>query len=184
MIESAIITPLLLLLILGIFEFGLAFQNYLGVANTARDAARAASVGADNPNADWRMLLAAERGSAAIDADLERIIVYTVSSPSDPVPAACLTSSTGITGVCNVYDESDFGMLEEEFGCALSTLTPAPDEAWCPTDRNAIIDTAAGTRPDFIGVYVRMTHDYITGLFGDSVVLEDQIVLRIEPQGR
>jgi len=178
MIESAIITPVLLLFILGIFEFGLAFQNYLGVANTVQDAAREATVASDNENADWRILLAAQRGAAALDDGFEQIVIFYADDPSDVVPPACLTASQA--DLCNRYTPSDFDKLEAEFGC----LTPGlVDDPWCPQDRNAVLDLGAGVTPDFIGVYVRTTHDYITGLFGDSIVLEDQIVLRIEPQG-
>ena len=28
----------------------------------------------------------------------------------------------------------------------------------------------------------KTTHSYITGLFGDSVIIDDQIILKVEPQ--
>lgn len=46
--EFALTAPLLLLLIFGIIEFGRAFQSWVTIQNSARAAARIASVGAVN----------------------------------------------------------------------------------------------------------------------------------------
>jgi Flp pilus assembly protein TadG len=43
MLETAIVLPLLLLLLFGIFEFGLAFARMQALTNAAREAAREAS---------------------------------------------------------------------------------------------------------------------------------------------
>lgn len=44
-IEFALILPVLTLLLLGIFQFGLAYNNYLAVTHAAREGARMAAVG-------------------------------------------------------------------------------------------------------------------------------------------
>lgn len=44
-VETAITLPLVLLLIMGIIDFGLLFNNFIIVSNAAREGARAASVG-------------------------------------------------------------------------------------------------------------------------------------------
>ena len=51
-IESAIVTPVLLLFVFGILEFGFAFRHYLTAANTTRDAALAATVAGQLFDAD------------------------------------------------------------------------------------------------------------------------------------
>jgi Flp pilus assembly protein TadG len=43
-VEFVIVLPLLVLLVLGIAQFGIAFHNYLGITDAARVAARAAAV--------------------------------------------------------------------------------------------------------------------------------------------
>ena len=43
-VEFAIVLPVLVLLVFGIAQFGLAFRNYLAITDTARVAARAAAV--------------------------------------------------------------------------------------------------------------------------------------------
>src|SRR5438045_8465064 len=47
-VEFALVLPLLLLLGLGICDFGLMFQRYEVVTNAAREGARAAATGASN----------------------------------------------------------------------------------------------------------------------------------------
>jgi|1186.fasta_scaffold20544_4 Flp pilus assembly protein TadG len=44
LVEFAILLPVLLLLLLGIVQFGLAFNNYIQVTSAAREGARKASV--------------------------------------------------------------------------------------------------------------------------------------------
>jgi TadE-like protein len=48
LVEFALITPVLLLLGLGMTDFGLMFQRYEVVTNAAREGARAAATGASN----------------------------------------------------------------------------------------------------------------------------------------
>ena len=182
LIESAIVTPVLLLFIFGIFEFGFAFRNYLGVANSTRDAAREASVAANVLDADYRMMRAIERASAALpDEVIERIVIWEASGPSDDVPPIC-AEGTPSHGLCNVYSGSDLTMPKVHFGCqeiALGDPVDSPDRFWCPGDR----EVSVGSGLDYVGVYIRITHRYITGLFGDDIVVEDQMVLKVEPQG-
>jgi len=48
-IEFAIILPVLVMLIFGIVEFGIAFNNYLAITHAAREGARIAAVDLNNP---------------------------------------------------------------------------------------------------------------------------------------
>lgn len=45
MVETAIILPVILLLIMGIIDFGLLFNNFILVSNAAREGARRAALG-------------------------------------------------------------------------------------------------------------------------------------------
>ncbi|MCL5291695.1 MAG: pilus assembly protein [Actinobacteria bacterium] len=44
-VEFAIIVPVLILILFGIFEFGLAYRDYLAITHAAREGARLAAVG-------------------------------------------------------------------------------------------------------------------------------------------
>ena len=37
--------------------------------------------------------------------------------------------------------------------------------------------------PDYVGVYVRLEHGYVTGVLGDSVTITDGSINLLEPQG-
>lgn len=182
MIEAAIITPVLLLFVFGIFEFGFAFRDYLAVANSTRDGVREASVAGNVADADYRMMRAIERASAALpDGVIERIVVFKATGANGAIPEACKTTTNPTTldsNSCNLYQPGDFGLDETEFGCdPSSNPTPDPDRHWCPTDRIVAVGTL-----DFVGVYMRVSHTYITGLFGTSITFEDTSVLKVEPQ--
>ncbi len=45
LVETAIILPIVLLLVMGIIEFGLLFNNYILISNASREGARKASLG-------------------------------------------------------------------------------------------------------------------------------------------
>lgn len=49
LVEFALIIPLLVLLLLGIFDFGRIIHAYITIDHAGREAARAASVGHENP---------------------------------------------------------------------------------------------------------------------------------------
>ena len=49
-VEFALILPILVLLIFGIVEFGLAFNNYITITHAAREGARLAAVDFNNPD--------------------------------------------------------------------------------------------------------------------------------------
>lgn len=175
LVEAAIVTPLLLLFIFGIFEFGLAFRDYLTVANSARDGVRTASVAGVELDADYRTLMAIADAAAILPDDaIEEIVIFKATGPNDTPAANCESA-----GTCNRYVASDLQRPAEEFGCHTSTIAPnAPDRHWCPNTR----EVSVGTGLDFIGVQVLVNHEYVTGLFGADVALEDQLILKVEPQ--
>ena len=169
-----------MLFVFGIFEFGFAFRSYLTVSNVVREAAREASVAGNFDNADYRVLRAVDRASAALpDGAIDLIIVFEASGPDSTPHSQCLAGiSRGPAGTerCNVYVPSDLLRLETDFECKLGPPTD-PDYFYCPGSRDVIVGNL-----DYVGIWVQMKHDYITGMFGASLTFEDQIVLKIEPQ--
>ena len=181
LVESALITPVLLLFVFGIFEFGFAFRDYLAVSNIVRDAAREASVAGNASDADYRILRAVERAASALpDGSIDRLIVFEATDAESTPHADCIAgNSRGPTGTerCNVYDASHLTLVESEFQCAPLPAPPDPDYYFCPSDRDVIVGNL-----DYVGIWVQVTHSYITGLFGDTVTFTDQIILKLEPQ--
>ncbi len=176
-------TPIIFLFLFSIFEFGFAFRDYLAVGNSTRDGAREASVAGNVTDADYRTLRAIQRASAALpDGTIGRIVVFRATGPDATVPSACTTSTSAAVltaNSCNVYLADDFNVAKEDFGCdPTPNPDPDPDRFWCPTDRIVSV----GTGLDYVGIWMSVRHDYITGMFGSGITFEDTTILKVEPQ--
>lgn len=188
MIEAAFVAPIFFLIIFGIFEFGFLLRNSLTMDNAAGDAARAASVHGDAPDADFQIIRALDHAlePAGLEA-LDFVVVYRASGPDDTVPPSCLTASQGPAGttLCNRYTASDFflpyidpvtNLETNNWRCA--SPSQSVDRFWCPADR----ESAVSGPPDYVGVYIELNHDYMTGFIGDSRTLRSNRIVRIEPE--
>ncbi len=175
LVEAAFVTPVLLFLVFGLFEVGLLFRNYLGVSAAVKDGARAASIASNNPQADWLVLQAIRRTSAPLpDGAIQRIIVFDASLPANAngPSADCLNLLPGTR--CNAYVPTDWETYDaDKFEC-----NGIPDPDWCGADRDSFFSDPTPAR---IGVHIEVRHDYITGLFGDSLGIEEVAIFRIEP---
>ncbi len=182
LVEAAIVAPLFLLLIFGIFEFGFLVRNSLVLSNATADAARAAAVAGSSPESDYRVLRAFEHGiqSAGLE-NLEVLVIYHADGPNDTIPATCFELPVPLNSECNVYVGYDFfrpytdpsGNPTSDWGCGINAL----DKRFCPLDRQ----TSVSAGPDYIGVYARFNHDYITSFFGSEQALTVNRIIRVEP---
>lgn len=86
LVEMALVLPLLLLILLGTIEFGIVLNRYLVVTAAAREGARAAAVGADNPTIDQ----IAKQTAANIETDALTVTV-------NPNAAAARTRGSTVT---------------------------------------------------------------------------------------
>lgn len=176
MTEAAIVSPMFFALLFGVIEFALLFRSNLTVANTARDAARTAAAAGNDVDADYRILQTVRQSAAAANAaDIERIVIFSASSQTDPVPAAC-KAGTRVADVCNVYTPADFTQVKELFNCGDFYL----DQSFCPT-KDYLRDVRFSSL-GYVGIYVQLKHSYITRIFGTTATIRDTVVLRIEPR--
>lgn len=179
LVEAAFITPVLFFLLFSILEFGMAFRDYLAVANTTRDGARAASIYGNDLTADFDILQTIADASNVIDRrDIERIVIYEASGPNAVVPSTC-ANGTPVQGTCNVYTAAALDLAESEFGCRGDRNL---DRFWCPTTRKTAL-TGTNGPPDYVGVWIQVKHIWVTGLFGPSLTFTDSTVMRMEPEG-
>ncbi|NTV90895.1 MAG: pilus assembly protein [Clostridiales bacterium] len=65
LVETALILPIIILLLMGIVDFGLLFNNYLVVGNAAREGARNAAVG----DTDTQIMTIINTATASLDPD-------------------------------------------------------------------------------------------------------------------
>jgi hypothetical protein len=176
LVEFAIILPLLLYLVFGIVEFGLFFRDYLTVANTTRTGARVGSSAGATADADYRILQSLKSAASALPSganSIDGISVFKASAVSSALPnSSCTTGS--VSGVCNFYTAADLNRPQTDFGCGVGDR----DLAWCPTGRSD--SQSAGT--DYVGVWIKTTHGFVTRLYGPSRTITDSVVMRIEPK--
>lgn len=170
-------------------------------------------VGHAQVSSDLYTVLAASRESTAIPRSrIQYIVVYKATGfgagpteeDEDGVPSGCL-NGVPRAGQCNVYTVADFVAAEAElaertrhqealetnptdqlnmglmrFGCGPSS----PDRFWCPNTREVRLSGNGGNGPDYVGVYMKIRHEWLTGIFGDGRFITDQSVVKIEPQER
>ncbi len=123
LVEAALVTPLVFLLLFGVIEFGYAFYGKLTVDNMSVVGARAASGSGNDVLADYQVLQSVAGANTGIsNSDVQLVIVYRATSPSDRVPTSCLTASVtnfyspSVRG-CNRYVGSDLARPSTDFGC-------------------------------------------------------------------
>lgn len=184
LVEAALITPLFVYLLFGILEFGGAFRDYLTTSNAASSATRAASIWGSSIDADYQTMRAVQKASTAMPlSQIDYIVVWKATGSEDTVPAACReaptanggTASSPAIGACNRYSGSHISAPSSTWTCSGSD----PIRHYCPTGRRVSLD---GAGPDYLGVYVSVTHPWVTGLFGSSITMSEQSITKLEPQ--
>ena len=173
LVEAAIITPLLMMLVFGIIEFGFAFKDSLTLANGSRAGARVGSAAGIDPVADWSILQAV-RGATGSLTKVDLIVVFKATGPTSSVPSSCV-STGGQVGVCNVYNAADMALSQASFLSA----GYSKDDSWAAASRITSLTSANG--PDYLGVYVRAQHNSIFQLIVPSRKLNDTVIMRLEP---
>jgi len=78
MVETAIVLPLLLIVLLGLIQFGLVFRDYLALVDAVRVGAREAAVSRDVPSPG--AVATAKVELAASDLDLNELDIEVASS--------------------------------------------------------------------------------------------------------
>lgn len=176
MVEAAFVTPIFFTLVLGVAEIGLAMNDYLALTSAVRAGARVASAsGADWP-ADYNILQAVKRESTALKtANISYIVVYKPAAFGE-APSATCQGGVDVTNVCNVYTPSDWNRPKTDFGCL---TTQSLDKYWCPTTRKV---TMSGTGTDYVGVWMKISHPWLTRMFGNDKTFTDTSVIRLEPR--
>ena len=209
LVEAAFVTPVFFTMLFGIIEGGMYMNDKLATSNAVRAGAREASAFGADGKADMYTLASVRKQAGALRKDqFEYVVIYKASGYGEKPSTTCM-AGTSVTGVCNVYTYSDiqkaFNQIAEEdaqaaavaagtvrtvdsskiwFGCltAGTNAGNSPDRYWCPGSR---ADTRAANNragPDYVGIYVKIKHPWLTKLFGSNQAISDQSVIQIEPR--
>ncbi|MEX2293942.1 MAG: TadE/TadG family type IV pilus assembly protein [Acidimicrobiales bacterium] len=182
-IEFALVLPFLLLLGLGTVEMGMGWVAHDRVETAAAQGARVAAVSGNRVETDRDVLVTLQAAlTAEALANLDRVVVFKSTDAAGAVPSGCIkaaadSSQVGVTGACNTYTgataRAASAVAMTGFGGGPSDL----DRYWKPAQRNA---TLAGP-PDYVGVWVRTTHNAVTGGFFGDITLQKVTIFRIQP---
>lgn len=173
LIEAAIIMPVLIMVVVAIMEYGLAFKDYLTVSYLSREGARIGALAGDDIEADCAILTGL--GELVTPGDLGRIDYIEIYQADQ------YTGAQGATNRAVYVDPNDPTQcnVPAQVGDGWS-ITPI-GAGWPPSSRN----TKVGTAPlDIIGVRVVLTRSWITGFgpFSGTATVDESTITRLEPE--
>jgi hypothetical protein len=175
LVELALIVPVLVMLVVGIAEFGFGFRDRLTIQTATRTGARVGTTLGNTATIDYEILQGVKSALGSVPTSkIDKIIVYKSQTADGAVPSQCL--SVGSTAnTCNVYSAADLSAPVSSFGCGSGDL----DTAWCPATMRSVSQSAG---LDYLGVYIQIRHDFFSGFLGTrQITLKDKAVLRLEP---
>jgi Flp pilus assembly protein TadG len=167
MVEAAIVLPVVMLIVFGIIEFGLAFKDALTVSSAVRAGARTASAEPRQATFNDDTAKAVERAVSALpNGAVEQLWVYKADGNGNPVDGG--GSAFTSCNTCAVYT---WDTVTSKF-----VRQAGPD--WNPSTHNACVGDASH---DAVGIYLKVNHDFVTGFFGQRIKLVDHAVMNLEP---
>lgn len=93
-------------------------------------------------------------------SEVELVVIYKSNTTDGRMPAACKTN-TPTSALCDIYTGDQVrSMVESDFNTTTGCMTGMVVANYCPNVRNPIMASA-----DYVGVWVKVRHDYQTGLF-------------------
>lgn len=171
MVEFAIVVPLIVMLVFGALEFGLAFKARLSYSHAVAGAARIGSVVGTDDEADFAILQAVEAGlSGAVDpSSIDQVVIYKANADGSMSLSRNYYSYNPVTA------------------CKWDPC-PDPDNFvaygspgnWPPSARV----TTLIPQPDVIGVQIQFTHEWVTNvlpMMSSPAHWADDARMRMEP---
>jgi Flp pilus assembly protein TadG len=191
LVEAALIFPILIVLAFGTVEFGLGWRDSMTVSTGLRAASRVgANIGGevldtDRRLADYTLLQNIKAGFADVGlTNVQKIVVFRATTNATVDPACTsMAAGSGQTGTraCNVYNAASLSLPVTSFNGITSGAcsSTSVDRFFCPLTR----ENRLSVGPDYIGVWVQVRHQSLTGLFGSGMTINDTAITRIEPAG-
>lgn len=167
MLEFALVFPLLMLILIGLAEFGLGFRDMLTVNSASREAARVASAVGDDPSADCVIIEAAAAALIGVDTDaVQTLWIYEADDNGDPK-----------TGIRQVYRPATGADSSDTLVCSDGWVQL--EDGYPPTARSVVSSDL-----DLLGVRVIFTHRWATQVppFTGNETWTGDTIMRLEPQ--
>jgi hypothetical protein len=167
LVEFAVILPVLVAITFGAVEFGFALKATQTVSSATRSGVRTASSQPRETGYAQDAAAAVATALNVLPADApQELWVYKADTNGWPV------GRTGFGSGC----DSD-KCYRYTWVAGSRTWAQVSGTGWAPATQTA----CGGAVSDEVGVYLRVTHRYLTGLFGTDRTLTDHAVMRLEP---
>jgi Flp pilus assembly protein TadG len=163
--------PLLITLVMGIIEFGMVFSDVQTVGSATRAGARSAVAYSRQSGYDQQ----------AVDAVASALTARTTGTPLElwiyKVASSGTAKENGAPEGYPNFENCTTSCQKYTWDSVTKTWVKDVTTTWLYTDMNAC------TLPlDELGVRIKVQHDLVTGLFGDTITLTDKTIMRLEPQ--
>lgn len=171
LVELAVSLPLILLLVIGTIEIGLAFKDFLTVSAASREGARIAALAGTDSQADCAVVVGIADLISGGDLDrIQRVEIY---------EAAAGTGAQGATNVAVLNPPFDPTVCSQPHGVMDGwTISPV---AYPPGARQ----TSVGAQDlDIVGVRVILDRNWLTnfGPFSGVLTIDETTITRFEPE--
>ncbi len=175
-VELAIVAMLLVALIAGTYDFGMAWKTTLGVTEGSRAAARVGSAVGPDINADKSIVtgLQSTLASSGLLDDVERVVIFKATNLDGAVPALCKTSTAS---GCNVFTGAEFRLVKQATLVDANGCLAVGSKGYCPKARDNVQLNA-----HYIGIWVKVRYDYEFGFNGTGIDIERATIMRLEPK--
>lgn len=176
LVEAALVFPVLMLIVIGVMEFGLLYTSHsTNTASTRSGARLAATEYSQAGTSSTQQQIAATNIAAATAADLKVLrnaepigmVIYKVNPASASGAPHGGFPSQGMSGGCSQQ------CIRYRWNDTTSSMDHVSG-AWTDPD-------ACGVQVDSIGVYVETRHDFITKAFRSTAMVGSHTVMRLEP---
>ncbi len=162
-VEFAIIVPVLVLLTFGIIEFSSAYHDESLTADAARAGARVGSSMATDP------------GMPAAVASAVNSAISTMPSDQPQELWIYKANNAGYPGTGTSFSSCSPDCIKYTWSSGAKAFTGSSG-SWSMSNNQV-----CKLPYDQIGVYIKVKHAFVTGMFGSDMTLTDHAVFRFEP---
>ena len=163
-VETALVLPVLLGLVFGIVEYGMAIKDSIAVTAATRTGARTASADAKYTGFDDATASSMTSAVSVLDpGSIKDMWVYKAASNGRPV------GDSGNFTSCTACSKYSWNANTKTFTKMSST--------WTAAQQNACMGSA-----DSVGVWLHVEHASFTHMFFTTLRVTDQAVMQLEPR--
>jgi hypothetical protein len=165
LVEVALVLPVIMMLLFGIIEYSSAYNDASAVADATRQGGRVASTLGANASMQTSAADAVKSALLTLPSDEpQTLYIYESNAGGYPLP----TGNTSFSS-CNT------NCFRYSWASSTKTWTFLGG-SWATTAQEV-----CNPPLDQVGIYVKIRHPFITGLFGSTLNLDDHAVFRFEP---